>query len=853
MRQIHIWRQKSSSIFRGKASRPPGGSAKKTKRVLPWLLILGLAALAAAGTWLFGDLPSLANLDRQTVLPSVRILDRKGRLLYEILAESGGRHTVVPLGSIASDLRRATVATEDRSFYQNTGVDFSGIVRSVWLNLRGGETVAGGSTITQQVARGLLLSETERSQRTLRRKLREVVLAWELTRACSKDQILELYLNQTYYGGLSYGVEAAAQTYFGKPASDLDLAESALLAGLPQAPAAYNPFLHLDAARARQHAVLELMVKAGDITAAQQAQAEREPLSLAVTPYPMEAPHFVQYVRSQLDQLFGPADVARLGGLEIVTTLDLDWEKRAEQAITLQLEKLRTEKNEDGLGSNLNNAALVAVDPASGDILAMVGSPDYRDAEHSGQVNMAVLPRQPGSALKPIIYASMFDPTRAAPMTAASMLLDVRTNFVTHDGQAYSPENYDGKEHGPVLAREALASSLNIPAVLTLQSLGLPDLFAWMNRYGFAPLGDPNGYDLSLALGGGEVTLLDLTAAYGAFANGGYRVIPRSILSIRDPAGSVVYQAGALPQTRILDARVAWLIADILSDDSARVTGFGRNSILKLDRPAAVKTGTTTDFHDNWTVGFTPDLVVGVWAGNADHAAMRNITGVTGAAPIWHQFMRTVLEGTAVRAFQRPPGMLPVEICALSGSLPSPACPYRRTEWFIAGTQPTQVDSLYQQVTLDRATGLPASAAAPAGQVVTRLALNLPASARAWAHAQGLLLVSDLPGAGQAGPTAPGGAANTPQLQLTAPADRSVYQFTAGMDGAAQSLRLSAASERADGVVTFFIDGSPVGSAARPPFEAWWPLSVGSHQAWAEFQGPDGQVTQSERVHFEVK
>jgi penicillin-binding protein 1C len=603
---------------------------KLTRRALLLVLVLTLVVLGVAGyTWLVAGLPSPETASLQLNLPSVRITDRSGRIIYEVIGEQSGRHGVVPLSEIPLALQQATIATEDRSFYTNPGVDPIGILRAVWTNVVASvqehdvETVAGGSTITQQVARNLLMAQEERAQRSLRRKLREWLLAWRLTRRYSKDEILALYLNQTYYGGMAYGVEAASQTFFGKPVSELDLAECALLAGLPQAPSSYNPFADPDAAQQRQDVVLGLMRDAGFITEEQRGLAAREKPAYASTPYPVQAPHFVMMVRAEIDGLFAPEDIYAHGGLIVRTTLDLDWQHLAEAAVQRQLEALS--RDDSGLGHNVNNAALVALDPNSRQILALVGSPNYFDPSNAGAINMAITPRQPGSALKPILYAAALDPSRtlptgqqAVPWTAATMLLDVGTSFVTGDGQAYTPANYDLREHGPVLVRQALASSLNIPAVITLDHVGLQGLFEQAGKLGITTLKDPERYDLSLALGGGAVRLIELTAAYGAFANGGYRVDPISILDVSDPQGNVLYTAPVIPPVRVLDERVAWLISDILSDNEARTLGFGPNSALRIDRPAAVKTGTTTNFHDNWTVGYTPDSVVGVWVGNTD-------------------------------------------------------------------------------------------------------------------------------------------------------------------------------------------------------------------------------------------
>jgi penicillin-binding protein 1C len=817
------------------------------------LTTMGVVLAAAVGlAWLvFGNLPSPAALSGQLNTPSIRIVDRNGQALYEILAENGGRHAVLPLEAIPLTLQQATIATEDSRFYSNPGIDLVGVLRSMWINLRGGETLAGGSTITQQVARNLLLNETERSQRSLRRKLREALLAWQLTRRYSKNEILGMYLNQMYYGGLAYGVEAAAQTYFGKPASELDLAESAMVAGLPQAPALYNPFSDLEAARQRQSVVLGLMESQGYITAEQRSTAAREPLVLSGEPYPIEAPHFVLMVRALLDEILTPEQIYDSGGLVVQTTLDLNWQHKAENAVARQIENLK--RSQDGLGHNVNNAGLVALDPATGEILAMVGNTDYFDADNHGAINMALAPRQPGSALKPLVYAKAFDPARPNPWTAATQILDVRTAFVTHDGRAYQPENYDLQEHGPVLARQALASSLNIPAVKTLDHIGLADLFSLAQKLGISSLNDPENYDLSLALGGGEVRLLDLTAAYGAFANGGLRVQPVAIQSVRTLEDESIYSAPQPQQPRVLDERVAWLISDILSDNQARTLGFGPNSALRLDRPAAVKTGTTTNFHDNWTVGYTPELVVGVWTGNASYEPMREVDGLSGAAPIWHQFIRSVLTGSPETPFQRPPGMTRLEICNLSGLLPGQACPYHRLEWFIDGTQPTQTDTIYKRVQIDPASGLLIDPPNSNGAGRWLTVLDLPLEARSWARIEGLTLLSDLQarnGLNSAQGGSPG--ANQAALQIVSPPANSLYRLSSTYNQEAQRIQVAAVSAPGLREVSLWLDGRQLAGFSQAPFEIWLPLEVGDHQVWAQALGQNGEVVESPRIQFQV-
>jgi len=807
------------------------------------LLVAALfASLFGGWYWLFDDMPGLDSLPGRLNTPSIRFTDRDGNLLYEALPPEGGRHRALSLEEIPLPLQQATIATEDSNFYHHPGVDITGILRAFWINLRGGETLAGGSTITQQVARNLLLDPDERYQRSLRRKLRESWLAWQLAHRYSKDEILSLYLNQMYYGGLAYGVEAAAQTYFGKTVADLDLAECALLAGLPQAPALYQPLTDPEAAKERQRVVLGLMEKEGYITPEERSLAEREPLIYETASYPLEAPHFVLWVRAGLDDLLPPEELTR--PLTVRTSLDLDWQSHAERAIAQQLDKLQHEQG--GLGHNVNNAALVALDPRTGEIKAMVGSPDYFDARYGGAINMALAPRQPGSAIKPLVYAAAFDPTRLVPWTPATMILDVRRTFLTGDDEPYTPENYDNREHGPVLARQALASSLNIPAVAALDEIGIEALTALAANLGITTLEDPASYDLSIALGGGAVSLLELSSAYGAFANSGYRVEPISILDITDAEGNLVYAVERQPPIRVLDARVAWLISDILSDNDARLLGFGVHSSLNIGRPAAVKTGTTSNFHDNWTIGYTPDLVSGIWVGNTSHEPMMGVTGLSGAAPIWHQFMRTVLSGQPELSFDRPQGLVQIEVCALSGLLPGEACPYRRLEWFIEGTQPTTGDPFYQQVIIDAMTGFLADENTPAERQTIITALDLLPEAHRWARSQGLTLLADL--------SVPQ-ISETPDfsLQMISPAPNAVYILSSGLPAQAQSLHIEVVVPAGIGQVSLWIDGALIVTLDHPPFEAWWVLQPGEHQAWAKALDANGEKLISATVRFEVK
>ena len=804
------------------------------------IIFVGVVVILGFFFYIFWDLPSLDALPETFMTPSVRITDRNDRLLYEILPQEGGRNTVLSIENIPQCLKDATIAVEDKNFYTNPGFDLTGIIRALWINLKGGETVAGGSTITQQVARNLLLSQEERTERTLRRKLREAVLAAQMTRKLSKDEILALYLNQINYGGLAYGVEAAAQTYFGKPASELLLPECALIAGLPQAPGVYNPFTNPDLAKERQRIVLGLMEKQGYITREQRVSAESTPLSYNPVPYPIEAPHFIWIIKDQIDRLTSQGILNSSQSIIARTTLDLDAQRLAEEILKRRIDEYKSE--DVALSHNVNNAALVVLDPTNGEILALVGSADYFDESIDGALDMAISPRQTGSAFKPFVYALALDPARADAWTAATPILDVSTTFALRDGTAYTPVNYDGFEHGVVPLREALGSSLNISAVKALQHVGIEDTINLAQRLGITSLDEAGNYDLSLVLGGGQVSLLELSTAYATLANNGYYTGHVSILDIHDADNRLLYKPESNPPLQILDPRVVWLISDILSDDSARSTGFGLNSALKLDRIAAVKTGTTTNFHDNWTIGYTPDLVVGVWVGNSGYEAMRDVTGLTGAAPIWHELMRGLLQGRPDHPFTRPDGLIQVEVCDLSGLLPTSACPNTRAEWFIAGTEPTQTDTVYQQIWIDALTNSIANDSTPIERRQSVTVLNLPVEAREWAREQGLPLLSDY------SQTSENISQQENQLALLSPRPNTAYRIDPNFDPASQQIQIEVAAGQGISQVTIWADGNLLATFSSPPYQAWWTLSAGEHRFWAEGMDANGQRVKSEIV-----
>ena len=682
---------------------------------------LGAASAAAAYMYIASRLPSPEELSvRADTFQSTKIYDRNGILLYEIFDPSGGRRTVVPLERIPLYLRQATISTEDPTFYDNPGFSPRSILRAFIQNLREGGIVSGASTITQQVVKNAFLSP----EVTWTRKINEAVLAAEVTRRFSKDEILEIYLNQSYYGNMAYGIGAAAEAYFRKPVERLTLAEATMLAGIPQGPAIYDPYTNLAAAKLRQGIVLDLMVKRGYVARDDADRVQREDLEFAAQRIEMKAPHFVVYVREQLEAQYGTEFVYR-GGLQVHTSLDMGIQEAAEQAIGEQIAALAE--------MHATNAALVAIDPTNGQILAMAGSADFFDEGIDGQVNVALRLRQPGSSIKPITYVTALE----RGWTPASLIMDISTEFPDGANPPYVPVNHDKEEHGPVLVRDALARSLNIPAVKTLQFVTLQGMLEMAHRLGISSLDRPD-YGLALTLGGGDVTLLEMAGAYAAFAGGGRRVQPTALLRIEDAAGRLIAESPVEAGLPVLDPRHAYLITSILSDDEARLPTFGPANILELSRPAAVKTGTTDDYRDAWTIGYTPNLVAGVWVGNADGTPMTRIYGSRGAGPIWHNFMESVLQDAPVEEFAVPDGLETKQVCPISGKLHTERCPPARSELFVTGTAPTEPCDIHVDIPLCAVSGRRASEFCPHNVVNTQYFETYPPEYRTWAEANGM-------------------------------------------------------------------------------------------------------------------
>lgn len=610
------------------------------------------------------------------------------KVLYDFFVDENRKFT--SLSDMPEYLREATIAVEDKDFYKHSGFDPLGYLRIVKnFILRG--RVIGGSTLTQQLVKNVLLT----NERSISRKIRELVLALRIERRFSKDEILQMYLNESPYGGTAWGVAAASNEYFGKDVKDLDLVESIILAGIPQAPSRYSPYSSTPKAYvARATEVARRMKEDGYIDEATEKQViESLPnYEFAKSSGSLKAGHFVMYIKEQLDDILGEG-VAAGGGYKVLTTLDLELQEKAEAIVAEEIEKVAKTLN-------ISNGALLLMNPNNGDILAMVGSRNYQDKEIDGQVNVTTRLRQPGSSIKPLVYAAAFE----KGYSPASVLMDVITEFPGKDDKTpYLPKNYDGKERGPVHLRESLASSLNIPAVKLLALVGVKDVLTMGYKMGLNSL-EPTSANmsrlgLSLALGGGEVKLLELVSAYGAFANGGSKVTPRSILRITDRNGKTVYESKVANPPRVVDEKVAFLVNSVLSDNSARQLTFSANSLLNLGtRAVAVKTGTTNDLRDNWTIGWSKEGVVGVWVGNNNNAQMKNVaSGVSGAAPIWRRMMLEFLTKYPDKPFDIPKGVSQIEVDKFSGY---PAHDGYETikDWFIDGTVPTGDDTIHTKM-----------------------------------------------------------------------------------------------------------------------------------------------------------
>ncbi len=737
-----------------------------------WIAAAGALALvlAAAGS-LYWPI-SKRRLDPGPVV-SLRITDRSGELLREILSDEGGRCRWVGLADISPFLLRATVASEDKSFFAHPGVDVTAVIRAFFQNLRSRRVVSGASTITQQVVRNIW-----RFRRTLPAKVREAWLAVRLDHTLSKEGILLQYLNRISYGNQAFGIEAASRLYFDKPCSGLSLAESAFLAAVPRAPSVLNPYRNFSGVKRRQEDILRRMHGLGYVDEAALARALAEPVGLRPAAERFRAPHFCDWILAGI-----PRD-ERPGVAEIRTTLDAGLQAKVEALIRNNLARLEAK--------GVTQAAAIVLDNASGDILGMAGSRDFFDAAHDGQVNGALAPRQPGSTLKPITYGLGLE----RGLTAATILEDDPTPFATPGG-AFTPDNYDESFHGAIRLRSALASSYNVPAVAVLEALGPDLLYAKLHEIGFAGLSQPPGfYGVGLTLGNAEATLLELVRAYAALAREGLYRDARSVLRTVGHDGWVRESDSPTPARRVFSRTSAYIITSILSDRDARIPSFGYHSPLNLPFPTAAKTGTSKDYRDNWTIGYTPALTVGVWAGDFSGKPMRSVSGITGAGPLFRDILQLAAASHPSGPFLEPPGIVRAEICPLSGLRPSPRCRGVIHEIFAAGTEPE-----------------------------TTCALS---------HEQAA------PGAG-GGPSGLGSKIPARGLTVLSPADGDVYKLDPVLRGEYQSIRLRAvlAAGFRPEAVEWWVEGKKIGEAG-PPYSLAWRLKPGSYTIRARARSTTG-------------
>jgi len=659
--------------------------AKRLSRTT-WVI---LAFLGLALVWVSRELPNPKKLSGTDFPESSQIYDRNGKIIYEIYTEK--RRQEVALDQIPENMVKATLAIEDSNFYNHFGFDFKGIIRGLYRTIVE-KRLQGGSTLTQQLVKNVLLTP----ERTWTRKIKEAILTVATEIMYSKNDILEMYFNQTPYGGTMWGIEAAAMGIFNKDVSKLDLAEMALLAGLPASPSRYSPFSHPESAKARQELVLSRMLELQMINQDDYEAAKNEKLNYYVKNDNMEAPHFVFYVKDLLVEKYGAKKVTE-GGLKIYTTLDLDLQKYVQEIVASEVGKIYR--------YNVTNGASLVTESKSGQILAMVGSKDFFANDIEGKYNVTTALRQPGSSIKPLNYALGIE---TGKVTAASLFYDTETCFNVEGQKPYCPTNYGNRYFGLQNLRQSLANSLNIAAVKMLKINGLRDFVASASAMGITTFTNADNYGLSLTLGGGEVYMTDMNVAFGVLSNMGIKQELTPILKITDKKDKVLEEYKYVPGQRVISAGTAYIMSQILSDDGARSMVFGSGSMLNIKKhpEVAVKTGTTNDLRDNWTIGYTPDYVVTTWVGNNDNSKMSGIvSGTSGAAPIWNKVMTKILEEKPVHKFSKPDGVVGMTVCNLTGELvPESGCD-SHYEYFLKEFVPNKFVPLRNNILIDKTTG----------------------------------------------------------------------------------------------------------------------------------------------------
>jgi len=661
----------------------PSPLRRPAKLIISTLLIFTVVCFSFY-FFILKDLPRPEKLITRKIQQTTKIYDRHHQLLYKIYRQQN--RTLIPIDAIPQNIKQATIAIEDGQFYHHRGLSFSGISRALW-RLISSQKIEGGSTITQQLVKNALLSP----ERTISRKIKEAILAIMVENRFSKKQILQMYLNEVGYGGATYGIEEASQYYFAKPTQELNLSEAALLAGLPASPTTYSPFgSHPQLAKKRQEDVLNQMRQRGIITASEAEKAKNQELKFAPLRENIEAPHFVMFVKEKLVAMFGQQYIEE-GGLEVITTLDLNAQRLAQKATQNELDKLQNQ--------NVTNGAALITDPETGEILAMVGSRNYFDQKNQGNFNVTTALRQPGSAIKVINYALALQ----NGYTLASRISDTAITYQIPGQIPYSPHNYDHRFHGNISLRTALACSYNVPAVKVLASLGVDQMITMGQKMGITTWDKPNQFGLALTLGAGEVKMTDLAVVYGTLANQGKKTPLQSIIAINTQQGKNLWTNPCLTdsssiqkevsscQKQALSPEIAFLLTSVLVDNQARTPAFGAHSILNFNNhQVAVKTGTSNDLRDNWAIGYTPDFLVAAWVGNNDNAPMGNIaSGLTGASPIWRQITEKLLVQYSSQPFTPPKNIIQKNIC-LKFNQEEQKCLQSRQEYFIRGTDPAR-------------------------------------------------------------------------------------------------------------------------------------------------------------------
>ena len=673
------------------AVRPVGTFAG----VLTAVLLAGFAFVGVAAAATFGyfasDLPSASDLATVPVPLTTHIYDRSGQHLLYTLSDE--RRDLISIDAVPKRMQDATIAIEDKTFWTNPGVDVGGIIRAIQVNSASGRITQGGSTITQQLIKTRLLGDDP----TFTRKIKEAILAVEATRTFSKSQILEMYFNQIYYGNQAYGLKAAAATYFGvTDLNQLTLGQMALLAGLPQAPSDYDPIQNMEGAKARRALVLDAMVDNGYATAAEAEAAKAEEIVVKPVTTSLYAPHFTFRVREQLVQVLGEKAAYR-GGYDVYTSLDWNMQQLAEKEVRQHVDALK--------GNNVNNAALITMDPTTGEILAYVGSYDYYmhtpqvqgDYDHAG-----IAFRQPGSTFKLFTYLTGM---LKLGMTASTQLYDIQFNMPDGSGKSYSPKDATKEQHGPVTIRQALRESLNLPALEVTRLVGVDAIIDTVHQLGINRDWDRSQLGLSFGIGAGEMRLIDMASAYQTIANLGVRVDPTFILKIVDPSGKVVKDYSKPEGRRVIDQRYAWIMDDILKDNTNPQGSFVFGPWTSIGRPAALKTGTTDNLQDVLAIGFVPQRLTAIWMGNSDNSEMRGISSALGPGVLWRDYMKTVVASLPPDWYPRPDGIVDKVVCVNpsiyggngSGLLPGPYCPstFRWTEHYVQGTEPTTDDRTF--------------------------------------------------------------------------------------------------------------------------------------------------------------